>query len=56
MILFVDEVYIARSTSYFFELFDLEQASVLRGPQGALFGKNVWAEPSALLPGRRTWI
>ncbi|MCY4476494.1 MAG: TonB-dependent receptor [Gammaproteobacteria bacterium] len=41
VILFVDEVYIARSTSYFFELFDLEQASVLRGPQGVLFGKNV---------------
>ena len=41
VILFVDEVYIARSASYFFELFDLEQASVLRGPQGALFGKNV---------------
>ena len=41
VILFVDEVYIARSTSYFFELFDLEQAAVLRGPQGALFGKNV---------------
>jgi len=41
VILFVDEVYIARSTSYFFELFDLEQAAVLRGPQGVLFGKNV---------------
>ena len=41
VIVFVDEVYIARSTSYFFELFDLEQASVLRGPQGVLFGKNV---------------
>ena len=41
VILFVDEVYIARSTSYFFELFDLEQASVMRGPQGVLFGKNV---------------
>ncbi len=41
VILFVDEVYIARSSSYFFELFDLEQASVLRGPQGVLFGKNV---------------
>ncbi|MCY4256147.1 MAG: TonB-dependent receptor [Gammaproteobacteria bacterium] len=41
VILFVDEVYIARSTSYFFELFDLEQALVLRGPQGVLFGKNV---------------
>ena len=41
VIVFVDEVYIARSTSYFFELFDLEQAAVLRGPQGVLFGKNV---------------
>lgn len=41
VIVFVDEVYIARSTSYFFELFDLEHAAVLRGPQGVLFGKNV---------------
>ena len=41
VILFVDEVYIARSTSHFFELFDLEQVSLLRGPQGVLFGKNV---------------
>ena len=41
VIVFVDEVYIARSTSHFFEMFDLEQASVLRGPQGVLFGKNV---------------
>ena len=41
VIVFVDEVYIARSTSWFFELFDLEQASLLRGPQGVLFGKNV---------------
>ncbi len=43
VILFVDDVYIARSTSYFFELFDLERASILRGPQGVLFGKNVVA-------------
>ncbi|MDE0680652.1 MAG: TonB-dependent receptor [Gammaproteobacteria bacterium] len=41
VILFVDEIYIARPTAYFFELFDLEQAAVLRGPQGVLFGKNV---------------
>ncbi len=41
VIVFVDEVYIARPTAYFFELFDLEQAAVLRGPQGVLFGKNV---------------
>lgn len=41
VITFVDDVYISRSSASTFELFDLDSISVLRGPQGTLFGKNV---------------
>jgi iron complex outermembrane receptor protein len=40
---YVDEVYHARPATAAFDFVDLEQAEVLRGPQGTLFGKNTTA-------------
>jgi iron complex outermembrane receptor protein len=56
---FVDEVYIGGASGLQFDLFDVDHAEVLKGPQGTLFGRNaasgaisvVTSRPSATFGG-----
>lgn len=41
--MFIDEIYMGRGSQYRTPFLDLQQVEVLRGPQGALFGKNTIA-------------
>jgi iron complex outermembrane receptor protein len=41
--LYIDQVYFSRPAATTFDLVDIQQVEILRGPQGTLFGKNTTA-------------
>ncbi|MBL0915180.1 MAG: Plug domain-containing protein, partial [Sphingopyxis sp.] len=47
---YVDNVYYGRVGQTQFDLVDLQQIEVLRGPQGTLYGKNTTPAPTKLTP------
>jgi iron complex outermembrane receptor protein len=50
----VDGIYGGRSRQFMSPFFDLERIEVLRGPQGALFGKNTAAGAISIISGQPT--
>jgi iron complex outermembrane receptor protein len=52
--LYVDGIYAGRGRQFMAPFFDLERVEVLRGPQGALFGKNTAAGAVSIISAQPT--
>ncbi len=51
---FFDDVYLGRTSGQLTGLFDLERIEVLRGPQGALFGRNTIGGTVSIISAKPT--
>ena len=52
--IYLDGVYIGRSVGAIFDLADIQQVEVLRGPQGTLFGRNATGGAISLVTAKPT--